>query len=348
MNKVKRKPCKVKIILSFLCSVCLAAFSCTDEDAESGDAGTDVEKAQDAASTDADADADADVDTDADADADIADSGQDAGPKSGCGNGAAGGYDKTITIDFFGNQRTYRLIVPESYDHETPSALLLSFHDYGEQVDNHMELTGLKELAEKENFMVLAIQGAPNPDSGLPAWNTGMEHSNKADDIFLTPELLKDLFADWCIDEDRVYLHGFGMGAFLASRLMFIVTEMFAAYQIESGGVKTSCRSPSGPRSLSIIHGENDGIFSTDYAEEARDYWVGVNEMDPVPVINDAGCEVYSHPDLDDIFIRYCIVEDMGHARAGIASSPEDGTMAPFNASDFGWKFLSRFSRPEP
>jgi len=317
-------------------------LACGQGTAKPGDAA--VESGSDASDVDGGADGDADADSD---------SGFDAGFQSGCGNGSVGPYDETVTIDYYGVERTYRLIVPGSYDDDVPAPLLASFHDLGETVDDHVRLSGLKELSEGQGVVVLAMQGVLSPDAGLPSWNTGQEDSPKSDDIMMLHDLLFEISAAWCIDAKRLYVGGFGRGGFFASRAMYLMDDLLAAVEVESGGLKPCCDPPKLKRSSIIFHGEEDHVVPIDAGLALRDYWVGHDYLDPTRVETDSnGCEVYHDflPDSGvdpslDIEVRYCGIPAMGHARAGVPDSPEDGTIAPYRATDVAWEFLKRFSR---
>jgi len=344
----------LSLVFSFI-FLAFALFGCAtpkDDVVHVNDGGRDTKPADashDGAGNDADADADADMDADADADA------GDGGPKSGCGNGRIGPYDETVTIDYYSVMRTYRLIVPATYDDEKPAPLIATFHDYGETVDQHIDRSGLKDLSDKEGVIILAALALDDPDAGVPSWNTSQPGSPQADDILLVRDLILELYSRWCIDMDRLYLTGFGRGAFMASRTMFWLSEMFAASQIESGGVISACRPPVKRRPVILFHGDQDTVDPISGGESARNYWRVHDEISSQHTTDSNGCEIYDTPNPDagvwadagpqDLEIRFCPVQGMGHARAGVPDSPEDGTMALYKATDLGWQFLKRFKR---
>ncbi|HSM25842.1 MAG TPA: hypothetical protein VK856_13345 [Anaerolineaceae bacterium] len=60
-------------------------------------------------------------------------------------------------------ERKYLLHVPESYDGEQPTPLVISIHGFAEWPAHQMKLSRWNELAEEENFIVVYPRGTEFP-----------------------------------------------------------------------------------------------------------------------------------------------------------------------------------------
>ena len=75
----------------------------------------------------------------------------------GCGLSppASGWHNLMVPDPLAGNtQRWIRLHVPTNYDPQTPAALIIDIHGYSSSADEQEERTGLRALANQQNFIV--------------------------------------------------------------------------------------------------------------------------------------------------------------------------------------------------
>ncbi|MGQ9645765.1 MAG: hypothetical protein ACUVWO_04405 [Thermodesulfobacteriota bacterium] len=81
----------------------------------------------------------------------------------------AGDYIETIRSGFF--LRQYLLHVPTLYDRTKPTSLVLFFHGHNRTELEAAKITGLSELADQKNFIVVYPQGIDK------SWNDGRGRS---------------------------------------------------------------------------------------------------------------------------------------------------------------------------
>src|SRR5690606_13048781 len=114
--------------------------------------------------------------------------------------------DVEETFESGGVERTYRLGVPEGYDHDEPVPLVVNLHCSGSSA-LEASTYGDEPRAAAERSMVVV---APEAIDGR--WELG---GDGADGTFLD-ELVTDIEGRYCIDEDRVHLIGMSLGAWKA------------------------------------------------------------------------------------------------------------------------------------
>jgi polyhydroxybutyrate depolymerase len=162
-----------------------------------------------------------------------------------------------------GRRRTYRLYVPESYDPNQPTPLVLSLHGFASNAGQQMEFSQWNRVADEHNFIVVYPQGSGTP----PGWNSGRiggrmaELFPRPDDVAFIRALLDHLDETLCIDPARIYATGLSNGAGMSSRLGCELADRIAAI----GGVAGAYTPPETcdpGRAVPVIafHGLDDPI----------------------------------------------------------------------------------------
>lgn len=128
--------------------------------------------------------------------------------------------------------REYIVYVPELYEPENPTAIVLMLHGGGGTAKGVMNETGWDRMAEQAGFIAVFPEGSrPDPDS--PAgflnnprtWNDGSGRQNvgavqrNVDDIGFINALLDDMSDRFNVDEKRVFAAGFSNGAGMVFRI---------------------------------------------------------------------------------------------------------------------------------
>lgn len=130
----------------------------------------------------------------------------DGGKTSGCGvlGKPTGDFHRT-TKDGNGASRDYEVIVPASYDPNTPVALTFGFHGAGgnEAAAKGYDLQGSAGAASIFAFP----QGVPFKTFGV-----GWDDSCGGYDMKLFDAMVAELSADYCIDPKRIFAAGFSWG----------------------------------------------------------------------------------------------------------------------------------------
>ena len=126
-----------------------------------------------------------------------------------------------------GVTREYLLHVPDSYDPETPTALVLSLHGAAGWSHQQRDLTGWDHLADEHGFLVVYPQGVR--DLGFSrVWRVAEGPELFVDARFFS-ELLDDLESRYAIDPRRIYVNGFSNGGGMTFVLSCLLPGRIAA-----------------------------------------------------------------------------------------------------------------------
>ena len=254
-----------------------------------------------------------------------------ASPSSGCQTTVPSGtYD--LTIRSSNVDRRYRAYVPPGYRPGTPTALVLSLHGRGGDINAQVG-SGLNAEADRHSYVIAYPQGLPDDSpQHTTAWNAG-SCCGKANDVQFMRDVVTHVKANLCIDGKRVYAAGFSMGAFMVQRLACEASDVFAAVISNSGSLMirpTACL-PTQPVSVLEIHGAKDyGVCwggntvcgdSNYYASIPDDnlMWRTKNRITSGPTefyrAGGTSCQRWSN---SSAAVELCRVAEMGHCWAGL------------------------------
>ena len=215
----------------------------------------------------------------------------------------------TRSLSFGGINRSYLLHVPNSYDGQTPYALIIALHGLGDNMNNFKN-TGFHLLADTGRFLVAVPQAlVDNALTGQTAWNSGagafgISLNPSVDDVGMLTALMDTLQSSYTIDPDRIYATGFSMGGFMSNRLACERGDRLAAIASVSGtiGGTLSCN-PVRKIPVAHFHGTADqtvaytnNTYGND-PEELFQFWGDANqcaapEVDSLPDIQNDGKRV--------------------------------------------------------
>lgn len=204
------------------------------------------------------------------------------------------------------NNRTYRLVVPESVDLNSESPLVIAFHGLGiDSKDLMPQYTKLNQTAEKNRFILVYPQAIGG------SW--GLDAKKIADDISFYDKLVETIHSKYKINTNKIYVLGMSNGGYFAHLITKERSKKIAAAASHSGplglqtlfGVGAERKFP-----VMILHGDKDQLFNISIAEENRDKY------------SKEGHEV-----------KYIRLNDVGH---------EWGTK--YFVNDSIWTFFNRFS----
>ena len=156
-------------------------------------------------------------------------------------------------IDLGGRQPAL-LYVPEQYDAEELTALVVMLHGAGGRPDATLEL--VREHADEMGFIVLA------PSSRASSWDVIAER-RYGPDVLALDEGLRQAFAAFSIDPQRVAIAGFSDGASYALSLGLGNGELFSHIVAFSPGFIAPARQRGAP-DIFISHGEDDTVLPID------------------------------------------------------------------------------------
>lgn len=150
-------------------------------------------------------------------------------------------------IQLEGVERIYFVHVPQNYSNIHSMPVVIMFHGSGQSGDQFYSISGWKEVGESQNILTVfpsALSYCVMEDGlteNRSKWNSlggSFQYCSGQiikDDIFFVKEIIKQLKANFNIDEHRIYTVGFSNGGEFAARTALEMSEVIAA-SISSGG----------------------------------------------------------------------------------------------------------------
>jgi polyhydroxybutyrate depolymerase len=163
----------------------------------------------------------------------------------------------SINVD--GEERTFELFVPASYDPAQAAPLLIALHQFASSGRAMQALTGLDALAEQSGFLVAY------PDAYDMDWDDGQSQTNWPvklqflDDVAFISALIDHLSEEYTIDPERIYIVGWGAGGDMAFRLACVLPDRLAKVAVVGSLTwdyhVSMCGEQSDPVSLLVLLG---------------------------------------------------------------------------------------------
>ncbi len=160
-----------------------------------------------------------------------------------------------------GEERTYVLHVPETYDRSSPVPLVISLHGFAEWPGHQMEISRWNDLADRYGFLVVYPAG-----TGFPLrWRIRSSEAESAPsmiDVEYISSLIDALAEEYNIDPARVYANGLSNGGGMADMLACTLSDRIAAIGGVSGAYlfpRDRCN-PQRPVPVLAFHGTADPI----------------------------------------------------------------------------------------
>ena len=157
--------------------------------------------------------------------------------------------------------------------------LVISLHGWGTTADFYMWFTFMEEVADTAGFIVCYPQAIDN------IWNSGIsDNTPNVDDVGFISSLIDTLYAEYSIDQSRVYVCGHSNGGFMTFRLVCELNDRFAKAASVAGAMTNAIIDSCGsalPMPMLLMHGTTDpvvpysGTESWTSADETLDYWLG-------------------------------------------------------------------------
>jgi len=253
------------------------------------------------------------------------------------------------TIIHDGIVREYIIFFPEKYDNNINIPLMLNFHGGSGTASEHVYLSDMRSLVDKENFILVYPQGLYN------VWNVSLNYDNstknKTDDFGFIKSMINKISSEYNVDTTRIYATGFSNGAGMAHALACVMSNKIAAI-VSMGGLlykHTSDNTNPSPKGIMSIHGTLDDSRPYDGIEnyylsidEMHEYWININKTNPVPVVSDfesdgQPVEYYSFKNgINNTSIEHYKVYNAGHYWLEINYNGND-------TNQLIWNFVSKF-----
>ena len=256
-----------------------------------------------------------------------------------------------------GERRRYLLYVPESYNPELLTPLVINIHGFVQWPANQMQVSQWNELADKHGFIVVYPSG-----TGFPLrWRVTDEPEKE---VAFFSDLISKLVQEYNIDSSRIYANGLSNGGGMTLLLACRLSEQITAVGAVAGAFRSACEDNAGQRPVPAIffHGKEDPLvpyaggvyertgmpfpsipeFVASYAQE--------NGCNPTPTTlmetgNVKGIR-YSECNQDADVVFYSIT-DGGHTWPGGSPLPEwiaGKTSQEIDATQLMWEFFQEYS----
>lgn len=196
-----------------------------------------------------------------------------AGPTAGCGRTptlASG----TRSIQSGGQNRTYILSIPSTYNNTRPYRLIFGLHWLNGTANDvatggsdgaAWAFYGQKQLSNDGTIFV-APQGISN----------GWANTNGRD-VTLIDDLISLVQADLCVDTAQVYAMGWSYGGAMSYALACARPAVFRAVVVYSGANLSGCSGGTQPVAYFGIHGTHDSVLNISSGRSIRDTFVRNN-----------------------------------------------------------------------
>lgn len=166
-----------------------------------------------------------------------------------------GAIDDTVVVN--GENRTYRLWVPATYDGTTALPIVVNYHGTGgspESIDAFSST--LSQKGNARGYLVVAPQALTGGSTAI-RW-TVPGFGTTPDDVAFTNAMLDKIAAEFCVDPKRQYATGFSSGGAMTTWIACSDSDRFAAV-VPGGGVNLidpSCQ--KAPIPMYAYHGTKD------------------------------------------------------------------------------------------
>jgi len=159
------------------------------------------------------------------------------------------------------------LTVPEGYDPDIPTPLIVVLHGYGGSGAGTDARWGISALADEYVFLTIAPDG-PKENGGrqTPFWNASDACCNfegsRSDDSGYIRRIIEEIKAGYNVDEARVYVTGHSNGGFMSYRMAYEHSDVVAAIVSLAGANHAEERDPPPyPVHVLQIHGTDDATI---------------------------------------------------------------------------------------
>lgn len=160
-----------------------------------------------------------------------------------------------------GEKRVYLIHVPDSYDPQTPTPLVISFHGYAEWPAHQARISQWNDLADEEGFIVVYPSGTDFPKRWRTTGLTRISGTPEMDVQFIS-DLIDTLESEYNIDPTRIFANGLSNGGGMSYLLACKMADRIAAIGSVAGGYTYPIElcEPSRPVPLIAFHGTADPI----------------------------------------------------------------------------------------
>lgn len=265
-----------------------------------------------------------------------------------------------------GLARTFIYYAPSTLDPNMPAPLVFIPHGFTMTAEQMFEITKYSDLADKENFIVVFLNGQP---AAFGPWNIGAPECGSSlggllptaggDDQSYLDGVLAFAEADQCLDRAHVFMTGFSMGGYFTNETGCLRPDI-RAIGPHSGGVHDLAACPSQHKPVMIMHFQEDALIPIKCGQIARDRWVAKNGCQmaspDVTTMKGGTCEYYKGcpPDGQVAFCSFTVpatepaMTYKGHAwsggsKVGAAGGGQFAISDTESATELSWNFFKMY-----
>jgi polyhydroxybutyrate depolymerase len=275
--------------------------------------------------------------------------------------------DYVYSIDVDGLQRRYRVHVPPSYNPDRATALLVSLHGGGANMDYQAndENYGQISKSNREGFIIVFPNGYSRlPGGKLATWNAGdccgPARDKNIDGVGFIRKMVAQLSKQLNVDKQRIFATGMSNGALMAHRLACEMADTFKAIAAVAGTDNTKVCQPSAPVSVLEIHARDDDHLPFNGGMGAKSFRSAVTNFTSVPdsiarwvardecatpakrVLDKPGAYCDRHaPCRGGTAVELCVTATGGHSWPGATKTRgSEPTSKAIDANDLMWNFF--------
>jgi polyhydroxybutyrate depolymerase len=208
----------------------------------------------------------------------------------------------TKTLFFDGQNRSYIVYIPASYNPNIDYPLVFSFHGGGGTAASFIFTNDMRPLADTASFIAVYPQAAVDPTDGSNSWLHKAPTTHN--DVNFIESIIDTLSNQYSIDNNRVYACGYSEGGIFSYELACRLNNRIAAFSAVSGSMlEDSFRdsyynlgfcSPVHPTAVLLIPGTADSNPHSTYTgfqpyymsvNQITTYWANHNNTDLNPII---------------------------------------------------------------
>jgi polyhydroxybutyrate depolymerase len=272
-------------------------------------------------------------------------------------------YSKSVLVhryfEYKGYQRDFAYYLPTNYDSASQIPLVINLHGANGNAWNEINHTYFKEVADRENFILLMPQALLGTFNGETIYQWNAHYIFPWDDVSLLGFLIDYMYTQYHIDLSKVYISGMSNGGFMTFFAARGLQDRIAAIAPISGLISSNVfinYSLNRPIPLCYMHGTADNIVkinSVPSADSILSFWavnnncIGppqVSQLPDVSSTDNSTVSLYQYNGYLPVSeIQYYKINGGGHSIPGV----EPGANMDINAYEVIWAFFKRHTYPE-